>query len=347
MRCFVIVPPPITVPPSISLCSLPHSRSQWFSAGFFWDKDLLICHYGWESYSTVEDILAMAEDKIQEQEQEQGGGGGAGEAVDGVVAREPLAASTVDDGAAAAPAQASASAEEEAGEVLEAEEKAGIEEEEDDPVWEALVDAAFDAPDDPVWFYKDAQEREQGPFSTEQMDEWVQAGHFPGEQPLRHRDQEQFGFFKRVGQAFELPEEAEEDDVEADVEAREVAAAPSAAALLHRDGAAGEPSNGAVPEPVVSAETPAAEVNGVVPADAAPEPAVAGAEGEEEDEDEEDETAPVWTYRDKQGQHQGPFSTAQMLAWVEAGYMPEDTPVRHQDDPADEWSTIGAEFLAE
>jgi len=39
-------------------------NSQWFSAGFFWDKDLLVCHYGWDSYSTVEDILAMAEEKM-------------------------------------------------------------------------------------------------------------------------------------------------------------------------------------------------------------------------------------------------------------------------------------------
>jgi len=236
-----------------------------------------------------------------------------------------------------------------------------------DSAWEAIVDAAFDTPEDPVWFYKDAEGTEQGPFSTEMMDEWVQAGHFPGHQPLRHRDQAEFGFFKTVAEAFELPEEAEED-VAAEVEAREVAAAPSAATLLAAraaDGGGGggvDSSDESKAKRVITVETAgsgkADDRQGTIEAEnglhgTAGEAVGAEAEGEVEvegegeGEGEEDENEPVWTYTDKQSKMQGPFSTSQMLAWVEAGFMPEDTPVRHRDDPDGEWSTIGTEFVQE
>jgi hypothetical protein len=32
----------------------------WYKAGYFWNRELQICHEGWESYVTIESIVASA-----------------------------------------------------------------------------------------------------------------------------------------------------------------------------------------------------------------------------------------------------------------------------------------------
>ncbi len=31
--------------------------TNWYKAGYFWNKDLLICHEGWDDYVTIESIV--------------------------------------------------------------------------------------------------------------------------------------------------------------------------------------------------------------------------------------------------------------------------------------------------
>jgi hypothetical protein len=33
------------------------NMTNWYKAGYFWNKDLLICHEGWEEYVTIESIV--------------------------------------------------------------------------------------------------------------------------------------------------------------------------------------------------------------------------------------------------------------------------------------------------
>ncbi len=35
----------------------PENMTNWYKAGYFWNKDLLICHEGWEDYVTIESIV--------------------------------------------------------------------------------------------------------------------------------------------------------------------------------------------------------------------------------------------------------------------------------------------------
>jgi hypothetical protein len=46
-----------------------------------------------------------------------------------------------------------------------------------------------------------------------------------------------------------------------------------------------------------------------------------------------------WVYIDANKKHQGPFTLSQMQQWYAAGYLPDSTEVKHQDDA--EWTTVG------
>lgn len=42
----------------------PENMSNWFKAGYFWNKELMICHEGWESYVSLDSIMSASDSLV-------------------------------------------------------------------------------------------------------------------------------------------------------------------------------------------------------------------------------------------------------------------------------------------
>ncbi len=138
------------------------SMTSWYKSRYFWNKTLLIGHFGWDAFCTLEEVMAQAaEIDWDEYEAEQA-------AADDGAASPQAADDQAEYSAAQSPEPAA-----DAGAGGDAEDVAGgaHEEPEDDEGGDAVVDSS-------QWQYIDESGSEQGPFAGSDMRAWFAYEYF-------------------------------------------------------------------------------------------------------------------------------------------------------------------------
>lgn len=263
---------------------------QWFNAGYFWRKDLLIAHEGWDEYVELERVLAAA--------------------------GEAYVAATVEADDAQAPSVTDVDSELSrrlAAASLAAEDCESDQEGEAGAAAEP-AEAAADAAQLAQWYYLDTAGNSQGPYSSGNMAEWLQWEYFDGgTQVCLDAGADQYLPVSALYQAGEEFCDADPASAQARWDAAVAAGAQpqmAAAAVPH----AGEQSGAAAAAEATastSLESPtafdSAHAHGEYPADTA-------------------ELA-QWFYLDTDGEAQGPFDAETMSGWCQAGYFDGGTQV--------------------
>lgn len=136
----------------------------WWISGYFWNKKLLIGHFGWDAFCTLEEVIAQAEEMDWDRYEAEQAAAAAASDEEEVPAEEASGQEQAGEEEGAAHAEAGGDEPATAGED------------------EAVVPPAIAASE---WCYVDEQGEEQGPFGGTDMQAWCAFGYFGGDTQVR------------------------------------------------------------------------------------------------------------------------------------------------------------------
>jgi hypothetical protein len=150
------------------------SMTSWYKSGYFWNKTLLIGHFGWDAFCTLDEVLTQAaEIDWDEYEAEQAA---AAEAADDESQSEPAAPQSPEP---AADNQGSHTA----GAASPTQTPRGDGGDDEEP--EADADVGSGDVDASEWYYLDETGTEQGPFAGSDMHAWFTHEYFDAQTQVR------------------------------------------------------------------------------------------------------------------------------------------------------------------
>lgn len=151
----------------------PDNMANWFKAGYFWNKELLICHEGWESYVSLDSIM-QASDTLDLDTPSSAATRSVSEPSIPVPAAVPV---DVDAVVVTLPSATS---------VLGVEGAVHV----DSP--EQGSSEGDEAPEVLEWYYADETGAAQGPFSAQQMSSWFEWAYFGDATLVKHESAPRF-----------------------------------------------------------------------------------------------------------------------------------------------------------